>query len=411
MEWQRKLTTQIERYQIIIYLIFRSGIMAKCLPYIFIFLTHLMLSQNLVLNPSFEEFKDCPWQIGRFNKNVAHWSTPNLSSTDFFSNCSKSVGSKNYNGSQEPRTGNSYAGVYMFSPDNYREYVQGELSQTLSAGKQYKITFYISLAENSTHSLNNISVLFTNEQLGFKPVTANKASVLTQSNYNYNPFKHIDENYIKPSDYTKQPFQMIHFKNELFYTHPEKWIEIAIIYTASGYENFFSIGNFDSNSKTEIQQRFSKQKHEFAYYYIDDVSIETLEKIQPKPSVDELPEEQYIIENHKVYTFKSVLFDFDKADLLPISLKELQKLFEHLKANKQLSIEIYGHTDTVGTQKRNDQLSQERAKAVADYLILLGLHSERIKWFGYGSSKPVATNETGEGRAENRRVEFQLFSD
>lgn len=369
-----------------------------------------MLSQNLVLNPSFEEFKDCPWQIGRFNKNVKDWSTPNLSSTDFFSSCSKSVGFVNYNGSQEPNTGKSFAGVYLFSPDNCREYVQGELSQTLSAGKQYKITFYISIAENSTHSLNNISLLFTQEKLGFKPVSDNK-SVLTQSNFNYNPFKHIDENYIKPSDYTKLPFEMIHFKNEQFYNNPEKWTEITIIYTASGYENFFSIGNFDSNSKTEKQQRSAKQKHEFAYYYIDDVSIELLEKLQDEPILETIPEEKITLENHKIYTFENVLFDFDKADLLPISLEELQKLYHHLETNQNITIEIYGHTDAIGTQNRNEQLSHERAKAVADYLMSLGLHSERIKWFGYGSSKPIATNETDEGRAENRRVEFQLFSE
>lgn len=384
--------------------------MTKYYFYIFILLSNLMLSQNLVLNPSFEEFKDCPWQIGRFDKNVAYWSTPNLSSTDFFSSCSKSVGFVNYNGNQDSKTGKSFVGAYLFSPDNYREYVQGELSQTLSAGKQYKITFYISLAENSTHSLNNISLLFTQEKLGFKPVSNNK-SVLTQSNFNYNPFKHIDENYIKPSEYTKLPFEMIHFKNEQFYNNPEKWTEITIIYTASGYEKFFSIGNFDSNSKTEKQQRFAKQKHEFAYYYIDDVSIEPLEKLQPEPILEAIPEEKIVLENHKIYTFKNVLFDFDKADLLPISLDELQKLYSHLETNQNITIEIYGHTDAIGTQIRNEQLSQERANAVADYLMSLGLDSERIKWFGYGSAKPVATNETDEGRAENRRVEFQLFSE
>jgi outer membrane protein OmpA-like peptidoglycan-associated protein len=195
----------------------------------------------------------------------------------------------------------------------------------------------------------------------------------------------------------------------MFYSNPEKWTEITIIYTASGYENFFSIGNFDSNSKTEKQQRFGKQKHEFAYYYIDDVSVEPLEKLQDKPILDTISEEQITLENHKIYTFKNVLFDFDKADLLPISLDELQKLYSHLETNQQITIEIYGHTDAVGTQSRNEQLSQERANAVANYLMSLGLDSERIKWFGYGSSKPVATNSTDEGRAQNRRVEFQLF--
>ena len=109
------------------------------------------------------------------------------------------------------------------------------------------------------------------------------------------------------------------------------------------------------------------------------MSIEPLEKLQPEPILEAITEEKIVLENHKIYTFKNVLFDFYKADLLPISLDELQKLYSHLETNQNITIEIYGHTDAIGTQIRNEQLSQERANAVADYLMSLGLDSERIK--------------------------------
>ena len=106
-----------------------------------------------------------------------------------------------------------------------------------------------------------------------------------------------------------------------------------------------------------------------------------------------------------------MLFDFDKSELLDVSIDELNELYKHLKENSNLNIEIYGHTDSVGLETRNKELSQQRAKAVADYLISRGLDASKTKFFGFGSSKPISDNETEEGRQLNRRVEFKLISD
>ena len=115
------------------------------------------------------------------------------------------------------------------------------------------------------------------------------------------------------------------------------------------------------------------------------------------------------IERNKIYTFKNVLFEFNKADLLSASEEEINVLATILRNNKKLSIEIYGHTDAVGSQERNLELSNERAKSVATYLIEKGIDKDRVKWLGYGSSKPVADNTTEEGRTQNRRVEFKVL--
>jgi outer membrane protein OmpA-like peptidoglycan-associated protein len=74
----------------------------------------------------------------------------------------------------------------------------------------------------------------------------------------------------------------------------------------------------------------------------------------------------------------------------------------------KLKIEISGHTDNTGSATLNDKLSQERADAVVNYLKLKGIKADRMTAMGYGSSKPIASNNSAEGRQENRRTEFEI---
>ncbi len=106
---------------------------------------------------------------------------------------------------------------------------------------------------------------------------------------------------------------------------------------------------------------------------------------------------------------KNIFFEFDKYNLKKESRVELNKLFNLLKENKTLKIEIGGHTDNKGSEEYNKTLSQDRAKAVYDYLTSKGISSERLSYKGYGESKPIDTNKTEEGRANNRRTEFKVI--
>ncbi|WP_407556416.1 OmpA family protein [Winogradskyella sp. 4-2091] len=359
----------------------------------FIFFSLLSSSQNLVLNPSFEDYERCPEIIGQFSRNVTGWSIPNLGSTDFFSTCSKAVGSHNYIGYQMPKDGKSYAGFYAFSPDNYREYVQGELSELLEEGKAYKLTFYISLAENSTDALKGIQVLFTEQKL----VLSTKS------------FKAISETNINPKKHTNKRFRLHSTDSELFYNDRVNWTKVSLEFIAEGYETHFLIGNFNNNKRTELQEilKTTKAKHQFSYYYIDDISIEPLVKEEKGIIIEKTKEPK--LKTNEIYTFKNVLFDIDKAELLVASKEELNQLYSHLKSNPSFKVEIYGHTDNTVIENRNKELSEQRAKAVADYLILQGLNTSRIKSFGYGSSQPLSTNDTEEGKQQNRRVTFKII--
>jgi outer membrane protein OmpA-like peptidoglycan-associated protein len=107
---------------------------------------------------------------------------------------------------------------------------------------------------------------------------------------------------------------------------------------------------------------------------------------------------------------KNVFFETAKYDLKPESNAELDKLVAFLTTNKTLKIELNGHTDNVGDPKSNLLLSNNRAKAVYDYLVGKGIAKERLKYKGYGDTRPVVLNDTPEHRQLNRRTEFRITS-
>jgi outer membrane protein OmpA-like peptidoglycan-associated protein len=101
-----------------------------------------------------------------------------------------------------------------------------------------------------------------------------------------------------------------------------------------------------------------------------------------------------------------IQFDINKSTIKPESMGTLNEILKMLKENTDLKFEIGGHTDSDGTAERNNQLSQERAEAVKKQLENMGVARERLTAKGYGSSKPLADNNSAENKAKNRRVEF-----
>ena len=115
--------------------------------------------------------------------------------------------------------------------------------------------------------------------------------------------------------------------------------------------------------------------------------------------------EKAIAETGKFVT-NNILFDTAKATIKPESQAEIDKIAEYMKANPTARFEVQGHTDSQGSDKVNDPLSQERAEAVVKALEALGVDPFNLRAVGKGSHEPVADNGTEEGRAKNRRVEF-----
>jgi len=110
-------------------------------------------------------------------------------------------------------------------------------------------------------------------------------------------------------------------------------------------------------------------------------------------------------------TFDSgILFAFDSSKLSPAAQDNVAELAKTLKEYEDTNVLIEGHTDSVGSDSYNKQLSEERADSVSDYLISLGVKNARINEVGYGENQPVADNDTERGRQLNRRVEVAIFA-
>ena len=102
----------------------------------------------------------------------------------------------------------------------------------------------------------------------------------------------------------------------------------------------------------------------------------------------------------------SIRFESGKADIVPDSAGLLDRLIETALRCPAANIEIAGHTDSDGEESANQALSERRAQAVTDYLVKAGLPASRFAPVGYGSTQPVAGNETEDGKAQNRRIDF-----
>ncbi len=354
-----------------------------------LFFANTTIAQNVVKNPSFEEYVNCPKRLGNFDADVINWSTPTEGSTDYFNGCSKAMGTpKNFNGTQPADFGKGYAGLYLYAPNDYREYLQAELSEPLVKGEKYQVSFYVSLAERSDFAIKEFGVLFSKDRMnvpGKKPLS--KKKMYQQKGNDYN-------------------FMEIGYSN--FYADTKDWILVHTQFTAKGTERFLTMGNFKSNARTRMfkTKRNAKQG---AYYYIDLVLVEPLSKIKTsKNDITDLKSTEEIYSLDRTHVFENLLFDFDKFKLQEASKKEMLALYKHVNTDTTLHVSILGHTDSVGSDGYNQKLSTLRAQAVADYLQKLGLSKDRIVSKGHGGKKPVATNDNENGRRRNRRVEFVI---
>ena len=105
---------------------------------------------------------------------------------------------------------------------------------------------------------------------------------------------------------------------------------------------------------------------------------------------------------------KAIFFETGKSTIRKVSFKPLDQVVATLRNNPDLYADIEGHTDNVGDDNYNMELSHQRAQAVVDYFVSKGISTDRLKATGYGETRPVATNETAAGKAQNRRTEIKL---
>lgn len=350
------------------------------------FIACFCFAQNLVQNPSFEDYADCPVRLGNFDADVNQWSIPTGGSTDYFNACSAAMGTPdNFKGTQPADFGIGYSGLYVFAPNDYREYIQAALTSTLVEGKKYQISFYVSLAERSEFAVKDFGVLFSKDKMQVptkKDLSKKKLYSQVGNEYNY---------------------MEIGYSN--FYSDTQDWILVNTQFVAKGTERFMTIGNFKTNKRT---RRFKtrREKKQGSYYYLDMFSVEEIHDSNSNKVVSNKKNKSEAFALDQIHVFENLLFEFDKFSLLEPAKEEMLQLFEYVNTDPTLQITIQGHTDAIGPKRYNQLLSSKRAQAVADYLQNLGLSKERIVSRGYGGKEPIASNDTEAGRQQNRRVVF-----
>ncbi len=364
---------------------------------------------NYVPNSSFEERERdyCKWnQNGReYMEHVEAWDSPTETTPDFFSTETKptcwSNPKKHSDGKQGPRTGARMAGIKTHGKGGtdtfWHEYLMVELDSALVPGTRYYAEFYTSRAVASERATNNLGIYFSD------------TAVVTRDRM--------------PLFFTPQVNE-----DKVIKSRWNAWKKVSGVFEVDEEKHFMIIGNFYHDDKTETTE--FEEGRGGAYYYIDDVKVrraKPTENLTPQPKRSIPPRPKVVLEKAAIVstkeikldsieykvgntiTLENIFFEFDKSELLPKSEAELEKLLDILTDYPYLSIEIGGHTDNVGSEAYNQKLSEARAKSVVDYLLAARVNPTRVTYRGYGSTKPITSNDTDAGRAINRRVEFTVL--
>lgn len=359
---------------------------AKPLILILVFICAINLpaqEANLIPNSGFEEFSGVPlgwfYNGSQFTRLVKYWKSPTLASPDAFGPgiIVPTHWQKKGFGKMKPKSGKSMVGLTVYGcadgKPHCREYIQIQLNESLVVGQKYEIEYYLGHLEGSL-CVDKIGAL-----LSFDAIQQSDDSILEG----------------KPQVYC----------NKIIDPAPGSWQKVNKSFIASEELNFLTIGNFFADEENAVGR--DNAIYEFAYYYIDDVSLKKVPPFIEK----EVPEDDLTrqsLEVGKKIQLKNIYFDLDKSDLLPRSFVELNKLKGILQSNPAMTIEIHGHTDIQGESDYNHDLSFERSKSVTAYLISSGISSDRINFKGFGSNMPIANNADESGRQLNRRVEILI---
>ena len=330
---------------------------------------------NLVENGSFEKedgkLKNSGAQIGT---HIYYWKA-SAGTPDYYK-------SKKFNALD----GDAAVGVRFYTENwAHIEFLSTQLKEPLEYNKTYCLKVFVRLKEDCFYGVNALGALLSNE---------------------IPPQYQLIQGDVKPS---------IKHHGGSILSYKTKWMLLSCTYTAKGNEEYLTLGSF-TNSDT-MQKRHLKGDIVEAYYFFDNIQLFAIEKPEECPcnmgkkEKSELPEplEEVEKDEPKTFVIRNVFFDNDKWDLLPESFDALDSLYEVIDNNDFKKIEISGHTSNTGSRERNLLLSKNRAEAVKKYLVKKGLPATMFICKGYGPDQPIADNETEEGRAENRRVEFTIL--
>jgi outer membrane protein OmpA-like peptidoglycan-associated protein len=356
--------------------------------------------------------------------------------------------------------------------DGYREYIQGTLKTPLEAGKKYCVTFSYKLASYSKFAVDQLSLFFSEIEirndlrvnLPYNPQINNEVGLFLDNVENWSEictvyqangnekyfiignFKSYDNtNYVATDKYMKnlmnKTYAYYYFDDIIIRplenctdcecVHHDFEAKLIDTSYTGGFDplsgkvvkklndGYIKVGMVGGTPPYRVEWSNGMEGQTLKGLAAGDYRFKALDAfncqdtgyvkfIEPKAIVDEFVEGLQTIEEGESIVLKNIFFEFNKTTLLPKSFIELDKVADFMTKNDLHLIEIGGHTDSEGSDTYNLKLSEGRAKSVVNYLKTKGIKAERMRSIGYGESKPIDTNLSDQGRAQNRRVEFTL---
>ena len=350
-----------------------------------------LFSQNIVQNGNVEDIRNENKYF--FLNNVRHWYKPTLSSSDYQSDMFHWQNIEYC----EPHSGSSFIALVLYSSSlskeyNYAEYATNNLRVTLKKDSLYCLSMFVALSSSSTVAPKNLDVYFSKKRI---------------KHYTRKPLS----NKYKPS---------IASIGNSYVSNIDFWGKRCAVYKATGDEKFMTIGLFsDSVDYFLLNTKSYERPQIHVYMLFDDISLISIsdsskcdcykERIAFNELFNDTIYQEPKLKVGQIIKLDNLVFANSSFAIDSIGLCELDKLYGLLIEDTTLVIQINGHTDSKGPDRVNNRLSTNRAKAAANYIIEKGIKPSRVKYKGFGASYPIATNTTEEGRAENRRVEFEIL--
>jgi outer membrane protein OmpA-like peptidoglycan-associated protein len=332
-------------------------------------------AQNLILNPGFEVI-DTSYALpiegtagsetDTFDlHNVVGFYNPSFATTDYY-NCDGKhahCGSRYFSRGMKAHSGYGYAGIYI-ERSKWKEYIGVVLKDTLRAGKNYRLSFWMAISPKSRIAMNTMQVEFWDTSY-------------VKVAYQYSEYPRSNPRY--PTIDIPRTNQVAMVGN---------WAQVSMAFTAIGGEKSFVLSYFDDYWQTTSTPETPKNKNNdpYCYYYLDDFE---LVEISGSP----IP--------RKTTVRPIIYFDTDKDAIKKQFYAPLDSVVTNLKQNAAMKIIVNGFTDSVGNVEDNLDLSRRRAEAVKKYLVDHGIAESRITTAWYAESRPA-----GDENAINRRVEF-----
>jgi len=347
-------------------------------------------TQNLVPNPGFEDYSNCP---GYFTQSISEfraksWMPAGTGTPDLFNACSNGEADVPYNwaGVSDAFEGEGFAGIYLWmeGANQYREYLQCRLQKCLIRDSLYRVQFHYRLSSYSKYSIDRVGLAL--------------CDTIIEKN---------DDQVIKLI-----PTLSV-IEDSALTMATGLWQTASMNYRARGDERYLIIGNFFDNDDThayKIQSRPIQQDMlaQSAYYYIDGVEVVSpFEHHEAEPLL--ISYFTGVKELNIPRVLKNVHFEFNSAIVLPSSYPSLDSLSDFLSTNADLKVTIDGHTDNIGSDAYNNELSRRRARTVCMYLLNRGVDRKRMRTYGYGKMRPLFRGKDETARQVNRRVEISFW--